>query len=139
LNDPEALRGVTMSRKRVRWVVAVLLAFAVALTALWWFYLRPPYGITQRSFTKIQKGMTLEEVEKIIGVPPDRVEGMVQFVWEGPGFPEGAEDFETFEIWSKPDRQLRVFLDAKGIVLGKHYNGPDTQGFLSRLLDMLGL
>ena len=128
-----------LSRKRVRWLVAVLLVFAVALTALWWFYLRPPYGITKRSFAKIEKGMSLEEVERIIGVPRDRVEGQVQLVWEGPAPGVNFDFVEAIENWTGPDRGIRVFLDAKGVVLYKDYWGPDEQDFLSRLLEWFGL
>jgi hypothetical protein len=121
-----------MSRKRVRWLIAVLLVFAIALTALWWFYLRPPYGITQRSFARIQKGMTLEELEGVIGIPPDR-----DVLWQLP-FPKGVK-FESIENWTGQDRRLTVFLDANKVVVYKNYSGPDAQDFLSRLLEMFGL
>jgi hypothetical protein len=35
-----------MSRKRARWLVAVLVVLGIAVPSFWWFCLRPPYGIS---------------------------------------------------------------------------------------------
>src|SRR5262249_47888237 len=134
-------RGRHMSRIRVRWLVAALLVFAMALTALWWFYLRPPYGISQRRFAKIQKGMTLEEVETIIGFEP----GMHCVVFDAFSrtglVPAEAKGFKRVEDWIGPEAIISVYLDANEIVLAKEFAryGPESPGFLSKLLEMLGL
>jgi hypothetical protein len=121
-----------MSRKRVRWLVAVLLLFAIALTALWWFYLRPPYGITKRSFARIQKGMTIAEVEEIIGSPPNIISSLVS--WAPPRL-----DRTTLRSWHGPEHQISLVVDGNGIVLGKVWDGPESSGFLARILEWLGL
>ena len=119
-----------MSRKRVRWLVALLLILGIALVLFWWFYLRPPFGITQRSFAKIQVGMSLEEVEAIIGRPPSRVD-------EYPGPTRGTT--VSLLHWFGSETTIKVILDETGVVLTKECDGEESNGFLSRLLQMLGL
>jgi hypothetical protein len=132
-----------MSRKRVRWLVAVLLVFAIALTALWWFYLRPPYGVTKRSFAQIQKGMTLERAETIVG--SKSACPINHFVFHGGGachlrvLQTGSFNWWRARHWFESERILTVYLDADGIVVGKEYTGPESPGFLSQLCEMLGL
>ena len=134
-----------MSRRRVRWFVAVLLVFAIALTALWWFYLRPPFGITKRSFARIQKGMTLERAEMIVG-SKSAVEPTNHLFFHGVGachlrvLPKGSfsKDWWVARHWLESHRILTVYLED-GIVVGKEYTGPESPGFLSQLWEMLGL
>jgi hypothetical protein len=134
-----------MSRKRVRWLVAVLLVFAIALAALWWFYLRPPYGVTKRSFAKIQQGMTLERAETIIG-SKSVGEAIPGFIFHGVGachlrvLPKGSfsKNWWVARHWLESHRILTVYLED-GIVVGKEYTGPESPGFLSQLWEVLGV
>jgi hypothetical protein len=124
----------------VRWLVPVLLILGIAAVSFWWFYLRPPYGITLRSFNKIEKGMTLAKVERIIGLPPGFHNVPDDFAFERCGFlPIDARGFDRTEDWIGPEASITVYLDANGIVLAKEYGGPESTSFLSRLLEMFGL
>lgn len=132
--------GCEMSRKRVRWLVAVLLILGIALVSFWWFYLRPPYGITQRSFAKIQLGMTLKQVETIIGFPPGMYDTPDDFAFAKHGvIPVEARGFKRTEDWIRPEAAITVYLNADEIVLWKEYTGPERTGFVGRLLELFGL
>jgi HAMP domain-containing protein len=131
-----------MSRKRVRWLVAVLFLVGIALASFWWFYLRPPYGITKRSFDKIEPGMTLREVEAIIGEPGTNFLTIRVFHGGPRHVVDGERDGEKdHRHWLGPSITtiLTVYLDANGMVLAKEYTGPEATDVLSRLLEMLGL
>jgi hypothetical protein len=135
-----------MSRKRFRWLIAVLLIIGIALVSFWWFYLRPPYGVTFRSYSKIQKGMTLEEVETIIGskrsggLLTPRILGVTfgeKHLFDGP--PDAGLRNWWGERWFGPSTMITVYIDWDGLVVAKGYDGPKAPNFLSRLLEMLGL
>src|SRR5262245_2297863 len=106
-----------MSRRRVRWLIAVLLIIEITLGAWWWFHPRLPYGVTKRSFAEIQPGMTLEEVEKIIGLP-------------GTVSPKGFLVTADWRDWYGPAGGITVWLDRDGIVVGKQYVARESPGFL---------
>jgi hypothetical protein len=59
-------------RKRTRVLVLILLTAAVGLLACagWWWLTTPRHRIGLNSCSQIRQGMTQEEVEAILGVPP---------------------------------------------------------------------
>src|SRR5262245_25275046 len=111
---------MTKFKLRVRVLLAVFFVLVIAGLFLWQDRRpRPPYGVTERSFTAIHKGMTRTEVEAVIGGPPGLydVEIMIGYdTWPGTG--DAAPGFKS-ESWAGPQRVIRVVFDQRGIVANK--------------------
>src|ERR1700722_14500609 len=84
-------RTATMTRRRV--LLIGLLAATVALGVCeWMLWPRPPSAITRANAAKITEGMTLAEVEAILGGPPrDESTGTVVSDFDGP---DGMAQYE---------------------------------------------
>ena len=98
-----------------------LLAFAACLgvAVFWGVRLLPPrHRINPESFEKIQVGMTLEEVEAILGVPPGdyATKQHVYDLWGGDGVVLGLRHRIA---WAGDEGAIHVILSPEGRVSHK--------------------
>jgi hypothetical protein len=112
-----------MTKKR--WiVVAGILAACVCLTLGVLAMLPPRPGVTPANIERIEDGMTLAEVEKILGGPgPDFISGRAAKIlaWNNP----------HYGTW------VHVVFDCDNRVIGKVWESPET--FLQRVQRLLHL
>jgi hypothetical protein len=72
-----------MTRKNRCILVAGLLAVGVCLTLAVLVLLPPRPGVTKANYDRIEEGMSLAEINAILGRPPDMVEGGAEEMWHG--------------------------------------------------------
>src|SRR4051812_3706291 len=102
-----------MSSPTKRLLLWSLVAAALAGGALWWWVTRPPS--LEAALERIHEGMTQEEVEQVLGGPPNH-----------PG------DWETVD-----DKGEAAFWDARGGMVGVNFdrNGRVTPSGVRFLAD----
>jgi hypothetical protein len=91
-----------MKRKRV--VVGLVVLSLVAVTAVLLWPVPPRPGL--QTFRKVREGMTLAEVIRIVGAPPDR------FMHERGGPPPEPGLPMRTAFWDSAEGNLNVILDA---------------------------
>lgn len=114
-------------RRRIVWNVAALLIIAAA--AIWMLLsaLAQPFPV--RAYGRLQRGMTLAEVEGAIGMPPNTAEGgrgphtYVVVVREfGPPLGDGRQERHagrvTVKVWTIGDYDIRVEFDENAKAVG---------------------
>jgi hypothetical protein len=130
--------------RKQMWKLALALALLLAcVTTLLWLFPPPPSRVTRAAFEKIEEGMTLAEVEAIMGGPAGSY-----LAWDCELHLDGTPEIDG-EMW---DRYLRlkeprhdreeewwgdegrvfVFFDKGGRVVMKDFC-PGTRGRLSPL------
>jgi hypothetical protein len=125
---------------RKRWVGWGLVGLLLAAMTLAFWPLSP--GITRANCERIQEGMTLAEVESILGGPPRSdvpnnpdvrtFIGLNLALASGPGGPE-------VKMWFGGSLGIAVTFDANQRVTRKERFQLPEPGFLDRLRDWLGL
>jgi hypothetical protein len=74
------------TRRSILLAAAASLLVASPIAAVWWA-LTPEPGVTLENFRRLHDGMTLEEIETIMGKPSDRCEipmnGSSTHIWVG--------------------------------------------------------
>jgi hypothetical protein len=134
-----------------KWRLILLLISLVCILALSWLVPRlmmPTHRINGDSFERIQDGMTLTEVEDIIGVPPGIYTDPSNYYIArfGPGRAITVKDWHTIDTrypgrkgWYGDNGWIWVELDQDGRVIGKslvtHIHRPN---FLDRIRGWLG-
>jgi hypothetical protein len=134
-------------RRRVLLSVSILAVLAIGIFVGGWL-LQPKPRIDQESYDRIKVGMTLAEVEAIIGAPPGDYgvgtgEIEVWFTWEvktgdvhWPRLPAGER-----KEWLGQQHAITVWVNAAGKVVD-HSMPPvfrEYDSTFDRLLGMLGL
>jgi hypothetical protein len=121
------VRNKVVNRKRVVLLIVALVLASAALAG--WLYVSHPPGADYTQFTKIKRGMTLAEVDHLLGGQSMRIttENSPQraFVW-GTCIPPGQE----------PGAQVEVTFDSGDRAVLKRYY-PPINSFLGRVEDKL--
>jgi hypothetical protein len=98
----------------------LILAFVVTVFAAGWLMAPPTHRVNERSFYKIQEGMTLKDIERILGGAPggtsfaDATEPRLS---RQNGNSAAAVDFKS---WAGGDNVLTVGFDKNGKAVFKH-------------------
>jgi hypothetical protein len=98
----------------------VLLAMVIAVV-LWQFSgMAPRRRLAVENFAHVRMGMTLAEVEALLGGPPGNygrfTDGMGFMTLEGYISPPGAVE----QIWCDDANRYEIYFDADGRVVGHH-------------------
>jgi hypothetical protein len=130
-----------MSFRRRRLLVLAVLGAAVALAGgAWLLWPRPAIttAITLENAAKIQQGMTLAEVEAILGGPPRNETEAVGIVVN---FPEGFGGFEPGALlWNSDTTICAVLFDRNGRVISHNaFAAHPYESTFDRLRRWLGL
>lgn len=79
--------------------------------------------INRDTFERIENGMTLKEVEELIGLPPGEYEKGVMYWYAEPGSMFGMKG-DKCESWSSNNGQIVVWVSPEGKVTDKDFNEP---------------
>ena len=118
--------------RRMRW--SVFGAIGLAGLTLVCAYLSRPYpepGVRWENIGRIEVGMTVAEVEAVIGCPP-------QSVWAGDPIERGPPGTHASLMWSDVECDIWVFVDREGWVIGREGVGRRPPWY-ERLRQWLGL
>jgi hypothetical protein len=147
VNEPNT--WLTVKRKRT---VCVLLLCLVAL-AVWLAWPRDP--INRATYQKIQLGMTLAEVESIVGCPSCGIVEMMDALFktgrrrwrdpkpesilhDGNDWSNDRKNLDRIRCWEGAHAGLAVQLGDDGRVIGKHLEGRPAAGWVDSLWRALG-
>jgi hypothetical protein len=122
-----------MRRRRVI-IGLVVLALGAGAVVAWLCRPQP----CRETFERVQVGMTLREVEAVVGRPPGSYQtNYIAVVGDADGYNPPPE------TWTADDAELSVYLDESGrvgrIVIRDVRPMPDSRTRLERLRDRLGL
>ena len=95
------------------------------------------------NFERIRDGMTLQEVENLLGGPPgnySRIPDKEAGLWTiDPDRPDlNRQFFIGREVWSGDELAVAVWFDDQGRVVRKESHQTLDRGFVQRLRDFLG-
>ncbi len=124
-----------MSPNKYLFVATGVVAAIALIVLVLYIHSKPPFGITERAYTKIENGMTLKEVEGIIGMPCGNY-GMSHHRTI-----IGMRSDKTRKLWNTPVTTITVFFDATGQVNDKAIDVDPSRrpGFLAWLALLVGL
>jgi hypothetical protein len=106
------------------WGTFVVLGLVLLVLVLLSLLLSLPWpGVTVANAERIQQGMTLREVEILLGGPGK----MGSYRWDGGG------DGPFARTWHRGEVYIQVRLDAAGRVQEKKFDGPPPVGYLDYL------
>jgi hypothetical protein len=109
-------------------ILAILVAIATVPRAWWqWVGLLARPEITEEAYGRIRPGMTLQEVEAIIGAAPGHypANSSMAPIWRG--YTAHAvyvflEDGQTPESWGMPHASISLIFDEQGKVVRTDYH-----------------
>jgi SmpA / OmlA family len=105
-------------------VIAILLAIAIPVL------LPPTPGVTYANYSRIEKGMTREQVEAVLGKPNAQHPFEVEL--------EKISLKEELQWSSAEDDDVQVFFDRNNLVRGSLWNGQsDERNGVQKLMDRL--
>lgn len=128
-----------MRRRTVAWIAGLLILIGVVLSFAW-----PRAGkrLNVESFSRIQPGMTLADVERLFGGPPGNYgrysEKSGVMTAEGYNWPPGSAE----KVWYDDSHRFEIYFDQEGRVVGLHKRAHYQQtnlSWLDRLRSWLGL
>jgi hypothetical protein len=132
--------GAMRKRRRMLGLAAVA-AVAGLMAFAGWRALTPPHQINRASFEQIREGMTLAEVEGILGVPPGRypADSGVRWTHGVCLHPESSWGCR-YEKWFAGDVLVYVGFREDGTVGVKGFSdvGDDARSIPERLRQRLG-
>jgi hypothetical protein len=109
-----------LSHKSKRLLLPFVICLGLGVVASW--FLTPTHHVNREGFEKIQIGMTMMEVQEILGGPPgDYSTGA--FEWDRNGRSEARLVrwiFGTPKTWSGDEGVLFVWFNSQGVVREKH-------------------
>jgi hypothetical protein len=112
-------------RKKSRIIVGLVVASAVAVTIALFLLMTPTPGPTYANFSRLEKGMSQEQVERLLGKPNGN-DGdlMVERVIFGLEAPDVNPEPEIFLFWrSHNEDQIIVAFDRDGQLMHSLWNG----------------
>jgi len=122
-------------RKRLLIRLGLLTCLALAGFALYlWWNLTGVSGISRASVWRIKVGMSIKEVDAIIGVPCGDYHSDTPAT-PADSFPEGVEHVRQ---WYADAGSIFVCFDAEGMVTERGYI-PDSESVFDRLYQWLGI
>src|SRR5437870_3671391 len=129
-------------RRRMLISVSILALVALGIFVGGWL-LQPKPRIDRAAADQIKPGMTLREVEEIIGVPPGDYgvgKGETQPTWESLQWPFKRPPHTTQE-WLGQENAISVWIDDDGKVTGHSFQPVyrEYDSTFDRLLGMIGL
>src|SRR5262245_13437711 len=138
---PVRPQGVMKKRRLWRQLMAVGAGLAVLPLLGYAFSVRP--GLTQANYGRIREGMTLQEVENLLGGPPgnySRIPDKEAGLWTiDPNRPDlNRQFFIGREVWIGDELAVAVWFDEQGRVARKESYETLDRNFLQRLRDLLG-
>ena len=144
-------------KRKLKWLAVVLVVLLVGFAIV--LFLGPRDRVTEDSWSQIRIGMTVEQVETILGFPgldweehqAKKAKRSRTFVMEGrylleprwietEGLKRKRREGEV-KHWAGRRGDIAVFLDERGHVRGKRFSGwraEDEDDLLNRLLILLG-
>jgi hypothetical protein len=117
-------------RVRKRWLLLVAVAL-LACGSLVGLLVRRPSRITEASFERIEVGMTLSEVEALLGAPAgDHRTGPVGYAGHYKRKTEG-----TLHEWAGDEAIIAVEVDRAGSIQAKHFleSASSKPGLIQRI------
>jgi hypothetical protein len=100
------------------WTILIALVFYFGVVPAYrWLTAPPPLNVA--GFDQVRAGMTMAEVESILGGPPGdygRYDGNAMMTMEGTFGPPGAVEV----LWFDDDNRLEVWFDQSGTVVKVH-------------------
>lgn len=111
--------------KRRRVTFAVLVALVLLGVSVWWLWPREQSAITRANAEKIHVGMTLAEVQAILGGPP-RMEGSLvrRFGWNLDVQQRDAETAVATHTWIGLHAKVEVGVNGNGRVVSLETRHP---------------
>lgn len=108
-----------MRRRKLQWDVLGVAALALLVAVLLYRY-SGARGFTRQDFLSIHEGMTLPEIERVLGCPPGNyTTGRTVDDWAA--LPSGREDFGTLRwhfskvaLWQSDTGRISIAFDANG-------------------------
>jgi hypothetical protein len=137
-------------KNRRRWMLLMAVGAGLAVLPILWYAvsLRPGVtqanpGVTQANYERIREGMTLPEVENLLGGPPgnySRIPDKEAGLWTiDPSRPDlNRQFFIGREVWIGNELAVAVWFDDRGRVARKEAYETLDRGLLQRLRDLLG-
>ncbi len=129
-------------RKRLFAALLILVLFAIGAVII--FFFSRPQGVTFFGYARVSLGMTSEEVEAAIGVPPGNYSSRedIEIVdhWDSE-WHMGQRDVGKSETWYSDDGRLYVIYSSEGEVVFKEWLGmvDHRPSFFKRMKAQLGL
>ncbi len=97
-----------MTRRRLLLLLVAVSVISMLASGAWMYRLESQPGITRTNASRVKEGMTIAEVERILGGPP-RIEG-------GDGYSMNFSCRPPNLEWMTPDLRVSVWLDLDGRV-----------------------
>jgi hypothetical protein len=129
---------------RKRLFAALLILLVCAIVALTIFHFSRPTGVTLFGYARVSLGMTSEEVEAVIGVPPgnysSREDIKIVDHWASEWHMGHQPEVGNSETWYSDDGCLCVIYSSEGKVVFKQWKGmvDHRPSFFERMKAQLG-
>jgi len=132
------------------WCALALLVLAGTVWLLW-----PRDPVSRATYQKIQIGMTLEEVEALIGRPSISIDTMIDILFkqrrvkwvapdpdgilhDGNDWSKARPDMTKIRCWESTQAGIAVQLGDDGRVIGKHFEERASAGLVDRVRTVFG-
>jgi outer membrane protein assembly factor BamE (lipoprotein component of BamABCDE complex) len=117
-------------------VIVVILLLAVALVLVSPALLPPTLGVTYANYSRIEKGMTQEQVEQLLGKPPAKIHHAME--WFGVQRVQNNGEGPSLHWQSEQGDLVSVQFDKDGRVAAALWNDfPDDRSSLEKLRDRM--
>jgi hypothetical protein len=130
-------------KNRRLWMLLMAVGAGLAVLPIPWYAVSPRSGVTQANYERIREGMTLPEVENLLGGPPgnySRIPDKEAGLWTiDPSRPDlNRQFFIGREVWIGNELAVAVWFDDQGRVARKESYETLDRSLLQRLGDLLG-
>jgi hypothetical protein len=130
-------------KNRRLWVLLMAVGAGLAVLPILWYALSLRPGVTQANYQRIREGMTLQEVESLLGGPPgnySRIPDKEAGLWTiDPSRPDlDRQFFIGREVWIGNELAVAVWFDDQERVARKESYATLDRSLLERLRDRLG-
>jgi hypothetical protein len=130
-------------KNRRFWILLLAVGAGLAVLPILWYALSLRAGVTQANYERIREGMTLREVENLLGGPPgnySRIPDKEAGLWTiDPSRPDlNRQFFIGREVWIGDELAVAVWFDDQGRVARKESYETLNRSLLQHLGDLLG-